>query len=95
MSTHKYVCPHCGGPLRIRSSKGEHQLLRTNYIECVLEACHWSALGRTEITHELSPSGMPNPNIKLPPAPSLLRRQCIASRQGNSNQMDMLEFLEA
>lgn len=93
MTNYRFACPHCGGALRTRSSRGKHELLRINYIECVQEACHWSAVGYTEITHELSPSGMPNPRINLPTAPTLLRRQCIASRQGNSDQMDMLEAL--
>ncbi|MFU5016671.1 transcriptional regulator, partial [Pseudomonas aeruginosa] len=38
---------------------------------------------------EMSPSGMPNPSVYLPPAPTALRRE--AMRQQGDNQLDLLE----
>ena len=90
--TYKLVCPHCHGQVRIRTSVGQHIFLRSAYLQCKSEACGWSAVARFEITHELSPSGMPNPAAALPMAPAALRRQ--AMRTEDNAQMDMVDQLE-
>ncbi|EJT82666.1 hypothetical protein PPS11_45362 [Pseudomonas putida S11] len=47
--------------MRIRTSEGRHIFLRIAYLQCTNEACGWSVRAEFEMTHELSPSGMPNP----------------------------------
>jgi len=89
MSTYKLVYPHCAGRMRIRTSEGTHVFLRVAYLQCTNEACGWSARAEFEMTHEMSPSGMPNPSVRLPVAPVALRRE--AMRQAGDNQMDLLE----
>lgn len=89
MSTYKLVCPHCKGRMRIRTSEGTHVFLRVAYLQCTNEACGWSARAEFEMTHEMSPSGMPNPSVRLPVAPVALRRE--AMRLAGDNQMDLLE----
>ncbi|WP_296250531.1 ogr/Delta-like zinc finger family protein [Pseudomonas sp. UBA4194] len=90
MSTYKLVCPHCGGSLRIRTSVGQHIFLRTAYLQCINEACGATYRGQFEITHEMSPSGMPNPTVQLPVAPVSLRRESM--RTGDEQQMDLLDL---
>lgn len=68
MSTYKLVCPHCASRMRIRTSDGKHIFLRVAYLQCTNEACGWSVRAEFEMTHEMSPSGMPNPSVYLPPA---------------------------
>ena len=65
MSTYKMVCPHCLSRMRIRTSEGRHIFLRVAYLQCTSEACGWSVRAEFEMTHELSPSGMPNPAVHL------------------------------
>ncbi|WP_308813529.1 ogr/Delta-like zinc finger family protein [Pseudomonas plecoglossicida] len=73
MSSYKLVCPHCTSRMRIRTSEGRHVFLRVAYLQCVNEACGWSVRAEFEMTHELSPSGMPNPDVQLPSANRELR----------------------
>jgi hypothetical protein len=60
--------------MRIRTSEGRHIFLRVAYLQCTSEACGWSVRAEFEMTHELSPSGMPNPAVHLPCAGADLRR---------------------
>ncbi len=60
VSTYKLVCPHCNSRMRIRTSEGRHIFLRIAYLQCTNEPCGWSVRAEFEMTHELSPSGMPN-----------------------------------
>ena len=77
MSTYKMVCPHCQSRMRIRTSEGRHIFLRVAYLQCTTEACGWSVRAQFEMTHELSPSGMPNPEVRLPRADKSLRRDAL------------------
>ncbi|MEE1868542.1 MULTISPECIES: ogr/Delta-like zinc finger family protein [Pseudomonas] len=77
MSTYKLVCPHCKSRMRIRTSEGRHIFLRIAYLQCTTEACGWSVRAEFEMTHELSPSGMPNPDVRLPRAGGELRRAAL------------------
>ncbi len=83
-------CPHCGYRLRTRNSIGEHPLLRTEYLECQNPGCHASFRGTREITHELSPSGLPNPAIKLQKASRIEKENISANLMGDANQFDLL-----
>jgi len=81
MSTYKLVCPHCRSRMRIRTSEGRHIFLRIAYLQCTNEACGWSVRAEFEMTHELSPSGMPNPEVRLPQASGELRRAVMPCEQ--------------
>ncbi|WP_263263029.1 ogr/Delta-like zinc finger family protein [Pseudomonas sp. RIT-PI-S] len=73
MSVYKLVCPHCQARMRIRTSDGVHLFLRVAYLQCLNERCGWACRAQFEMTHELSPSGMPSPGIKLPLSPRAAR----------------------
>lgn len=88
MSVYKLVCPHCHGKMRIRTSDGVHMFLRVAYLQCVNEACGWVCRAQFEMTHELSPSGMPNPSAQLPLAPKALRVEA-QRRPANDFQMGL------
>lgn len=88
------ICAHCRAKVRIRSSLGEHLLLRTAYLQCTNEACGATYRAAFEITHTLSPSAMPNPAIQLPLAPSAMRRDAMRSLQGDDRQADLLDEIE-
>lgn len=92
MSTYKLVCPHCRGRMRIRTSEGQHIFMRIAYLQCTNEACSWSARAEFVITHEMAPSGMPNPTVLLPVADSMLRR--TAMRRDDDTQDDLFDSLE-
>lgn len=77
MSTYKLVCPHCQSRMRIRTSEGTHIFLRVAYLQCLNEACGWSVRAQFEMTHEMSPSGMANPAVRLPLADAALRRSAM------------------
>lgn len=89
MSTYKLVCPHCHSKMRIRTSEGQHIFMRVAYLQCVNEACSWSARAEFVITHEMAPSGMPNPAVDLPVADSVLRR--TAMRSEDETQVDLFD----
>lgn len=88
MSTYKLVCPHCHRPIQVRNSVGLHAYLRSTTLHCTNVVCGWVGKGFHEMTHELSPSGMPNPAVKLPVADYVLRREVMASIDGSA-QGDM------
>ena len=77
MSAYKLVCPHCSNKMRIRTSEGRHIFLHIAYLQCVFEGCGWSVRAEFEMTHEMSPSGMANPSVKLPIADGALRRTAM------------------
>ncbi|MFJ4444618.1 ogr/Delta-like zinc finger family protein [Pseudomonas sp. NPDC089422] len=85
MSTYKLVCPHCTSRMRIRTSEGRHIFLRIAYLQCINEACGWSVRAEFEMTHELSPSGMPNPEVHLPSASKDLRRSAVPARDDGTS----------
>ena len=91
MSTYKLICPHCQSRMRIRTSEGKHIFLRVAYLQCTNEACGWSVRAEFEMTHEMSPSGMANPTVKLPIATVAQRRAAMAAV---TDQPDLLEQLE-
>ena len=60
------LCPHCkAANLQIRSSIQEHILLKTLFLQCRNVLCGFTGRGNIEITHEISPSAVPDCNVKL------------------------------
>lgn len=92
MSTYKLVCPHCNQRMRIRTSEGTHIFLRVAYLQCTNEACGWSVRAQFEMTHEMSPSGMANPAVRLPVAPVVMRRQAMKSTDDHPDLLDQLDM---
>ena len=66
-------CPDCGARIIKRDTKKKHLLLATTYLYCKNPVCGASFIGLEEITHRLSPSSQPNPDVALPYAQSALR----------------------
>jgi hypothetical protein len=75
----------------IRTSDGTHIFLRIAYLQCTNEACGWSVRAEFEMTHEMSPSGMANPSVKLPLADIALRREAMTT---NGAQLELLPPLK-
>ncbi|WP_095159165.1 ogr/Delta-like zinc finger family protein [Pseudomonas sp. Irchel 3E13] len=92
MSTYKLICPHCSAKMRIRTSEGTHIFLRIAYLQCVNEACGWSVRAQFEMTHEMSPSGMANPTVKLPVAPIAMKRLAMKTADDHPDLLDQLEM---
>ncbi|MFM2480171.1 ogr/Delta-like zinc finger family protein [Celerinatantimonas sp. YJH-8] len=80
MSVYRFVCPHCHRTMRVRTSEGISELVRTMYLQCTNEACGGTYRAILEITHQLSPSAMPNPEIMLPMANENIRREAMQDR---------------
>lgn len=58
-------CPHCGAKLQIRSSKYQHILLKQIWLRCKNVECGFTCAGNIDITHQISPSAIPNPAVQL------------------------------
>ncbi|MCE8002556.1 MULTISPECIES: ogr/Delta-like zinc finger family protein [Billgrantia] len=66
-------CPHCGSSMRIRNSVGITPVYREAWVHCSDEVgCGFRAKMGMELIHTTCPSAKPNPDVQLPPAPSLL-----------------------
>jgi len=78
--------------MRIRTSEGTHIFLRVAYLQCTNEACGWSVRAQFEMTHEMSPSGMPNPTVSLPVAPVAMRRQAMKPADDQPDLLDQLDM---
>lgn len=85
------LCPHCKlTNLQIRSSVYEHALLKTLFLQCRNVLCGFTCRGNIEITHEISPSAMPNPEVKLRTFKELTSRQAANDdvHPGKENDQD-------
>ena len=91
MSTYKLICPHCHSRMRISTSEGKHIFLRVACLQCTHKGCGWSVRAEFEMTHEMSPSGMANPEVRLPLATAAQRRAAMVSA---TDQPDLLDPLK-
>ena len=78
--------------MRIRTSEGTHIFLRVAYLQCTNEACGWSVRAEFEMTHEMSPSGMANPSVRLPIADIALRRAAMKTPNDQPDLLDQMEM---
>lgn len=62
-------CPHCGEFARVRTSQQLTPVYRESLLECQNPECNWRGKLSQEVTHTLSPSARPNPEVRLPDAP--------------------------
>ena len=95
MSTYKLVCPACHGAMRIRSSVGQTPCFRSTYYQCQNLACGATFSGSVTIDYQLSPSGMAQPLMVLPIAPAIERMKALRESARATDQLDMLDALEA
>lgn len=58
-------CPHCGSPLRTRSSRLVSSICRELNLSCYNSDCGATFGGMLEISHAISPSANPNPAVMI------------------------------
>ena len=63
------ACPHCGGPARIRTSRSLTRTYRQISFQCLDAACGHTFGAELTVTHTISPSARPNPDVQLRVAP--------------------------
>lgn len=61
-----FLCAHCNEKMLIRTSKQTCSLYKEVYFQCSNIFCGWTAHGEFTITHQISPSAIPNDSINLP-----------------------------
>lgn len=79
-------CPHCGDHLATRSSRSVTPLFKQKVLQCRNPACGATFGASLGITHQISPSGCPDPSVDLPFAAPRARR-----KHANDDQPKKLE----
>ncbi len=64
------ACPHCGGPTKVRTSRGITPTYRQQELYCKDIDCSFVFGVELSITHAIRPSFRPNPAVELRMAPS-------------------------
>lgn len=64
-----FLCPHCKGKTKTRTSRGLSATLRELIYQCEDPECSYSFVVQAEAVRTLSPSGKPDPSINLPQSP--------------------------
>ncbi|QGZ31469.1 ogr/Delta-like zinc finger family protein [Stutzerimonas stutzeri] len=91
---YKCLCPACGSRMRIRNSESQTPTFKTMYAQCTSIACGATYSGSLTWDHELSPSGLDRPRVRLPVAPSVQRMQALRDSREKTDQLDMLDHME-
>ena len=92
---YKALCPTCGDRMRIRNSEAQTPTFKTMYAQCTNIACGATYTGSLTWDYALSPSGLDQPRVVLPIAPALLRMKALQDSLPKTNQLDLLNALEA
>lgn len=92
---YKALCPACGSRMRIRNSEAQTPTFKTMYAQCTNIACGATYTGSLTWDYALSPSGLDQPRVVLPIAPALLRMKALQDNLPKTNQLDLLNALEA
>ena len=92
---YKALCPACGDRMRIRNSEAQTPTFKTMYAQCTNIACGATYTGSLTWDYALSPSGLDHPRVVLPIAPALLRMKALQDSLPKTNQLDLLNALEA
>lgn len=92
---YKAICPACNSAMRIRNSEAQTPTFKTMYAQCTNLACGATYTGSLTWDYALSPSGLDKPRIILPLAPSVQRMQALRDCQAKTNQLDLLDAMEA
>ncbi len=80
--------------MRIRNSESQTPTFKTMYAQCTSIACGATYSGSLTWDHELSPSGLDRPRVRLPVAPSVQRMQALRDSREKTDQLDMLDHME-
>lgn len=73
-SSPRIRCPHCESAMRIRGSRLLTPTYRQLNMQCTNVACSASYRADLTLTHIISPSGIPNPQVQLPISPNQPQR---------------------
>lgn len=92
---YKCLCPACGHRMRIRNSEAQTPTFKTMYAQCLNMTCGATYTGSLSWDYALSPSGIEQPRVALPLAPSAQRLQALRDHREKTNQLDLLETNEA
>ena len=92
---YKALCPACGSRMRIRNSEAQTPTFKTMYAQCTNIACGATYTGALSWDYALSPSGLDQPRVVLPIAPASLRMKALQDSLPKTNQLDLLNALEA
>lgn len=69
-------CPHCAGPLKIKTNKKITPTFQEIYFYCDGDTdCGWRGVASLTFERTITPSGTPNPAIKLPISAPREKRQ--------------------
>ncbi len=71
MTTSKaaFRCPHCNGPMHTRTSRSVSRYLRQGFLACIDPECGATYGIDHEITHQIRPSGKPDPLVAIRTSP--------------------------
>ena len=92
---YKALCPACGNRMRIRNSEAQTPTFKTMYAQCTNIACGATYTGSLTWDYALSPSGLDQPRVVLPIAPWMLRMKALQDNLPKTDQLDLLNALEA
>ncbi|MBN9339805.1 MAG: ogr/Delta-like zinc finger family protein [Comamonadaceae bacterium] len=67
-----FLCPHCQGKAKTRTSKAMTRTLREVVYQCEDPECGHSFVVHAEAVRTLSPSARPHPSVHLPQSPQAL-----------------------
>lgn len=81
--------------MRIRNSERQTPVFRSMYAQCQYIPCGATYGGSLSWDYELSPSGLDKPRLVLPVAPSALRKQAQRDFREHTDQLDLLDAVEA
>ena len=92
---YKALCPACGSRMRIRNSEAQTPTFKTMYAQCTNIACGATYTGSLTWDYALSPSGLDQPRVVLPISPASLRMKALQDNLPKTDQLDLLNALEA
>lgn len=82
LSRLRFACPHCGGHMRVRTSKAHLPTYTELYLHCANEfECGFRCKSGLGVIETLAPSYKPNPDINIKFSP-WLKRQVRLEDQG-------------
>lgn len=81
---HGLICPHCGGPTRVFTSRRIGNVYRQKVIDCLNLDCGARFGAEESITHIIHPSAQPNPAVHLRSTPPRRRAANDDHRPGQT-----------
>mgnify|MGYP000090071774 CR=1 FL=1 len=92
-----FVCPHCHGRAKVRTSRTLSDLLKECYVHCLDPHCGHAFVAFVEVKYSTSPSARPRPGLCLPMSENVQRRRVVremhraqqAQRTGDAGQIKL------